>query len=1008
MKRISFIFFLVFSLSAVFADNRQGWIESRTEHFVFVYRADDAEAVRQLCGFCEDVYKKISAYFNYYPKEVRCVVLGDVDIANGSYGAPPHHLELYVRSPTAPWLGARTSSWLMLLLTHELTHYFDLASDTGFFYTLSLLFGEGVRSGEVAFDPAWLVEGITVSLETELTTGGRGRNQFFLMYAKALLLDDVPFTLGHLEYYSAYPPPSRYYLFGYLFLDYLKRHYGLDVYRKIHQRFLDLPLFGPWAAIRAVTGIHQDALWADMRKELKDKFKAESAGTQGESFSPAGIGDYYSPQIAENGIFLYRVGVDQGPALVVRDPVKKAETVLVETQLTDERSWTISRDGKLMVYAALEFNGTSLSRLNALSDLYLVALAGGEARPVSIGQQRRLTVGRHLWHPALSPDGTRLVAVQGAGSYSRLVSVDPRSGETAVLFEEADTDVYNPQFSPDGKLIVFTLNRRGMQDIYILKTDLSVSAAQPTAMEARPTAMDGLVVDFLPSMAKSTYPASFGEPREPGLSRAEPREMAEARPLFGNDFAGDYFPRFIDNDTVLFTSDREGALALYTASVDGKKLTRVLEDRIAAFDGIPFSGGILYGTYRSTGYCLKVTARENLVSVSIPLPATGETPLPPLSRLDIASRPYLDPPQFQFWIPDANIISLNNVWHAAFGVYVYCPSLLGTMFCDFSLLLYPDLLQPEASLRFALEAGPFDLEYSFVHDYSSFQSGTDTVYQERFSNRITLALPLLDRFSHLYADYFAISAGLNHVYLLQHGASFPFLNNFSPAAILHGNVLAVTGGILFEHYKSRAPAAFFPPWSLIETLDVYAPLPLFAETSSGVIIVERFSFSLPGLWPLSSFKLGLKASYASEALLGAPSVVPRGFFSFAAQTEVCRLLVSLDYQTTIAYTDAPLFGGLHLDGLGAGLHAEMFADFNPMTGTFSPDRFVYTGLELVIKAGIGQLSLPIGVGASLRFDTTGTYSFDFSRDFAIYIFFSFDSFFYALDNTLSSPRPMIR
>jgi hypothetical protein len=969
MKRIGLLIFQICFISgfipSALAENSQAWLETRTEHCVFIYRQQDEAAVRELVGFAEEVYSNVTDYLDYRPREVRSVVLGNVDQANGAYIPLPHHLELHLRAPIAPWFGARGESWLKLLFTHELTHYCDMDADYGFFYVLSLILGESVKDGNAGLRPAWTYEGLAVLLETELTTGGRGRNPFFLMLAKAILDDDVWYTLGHLEYGNAYPPSDRYYLFGYLFLDFLKRQYGPDVFQRIRKQFLDFPLFGPWGAIRSVTGKHQDALWEEMRRDWKARLTENSPQGEGAAFSPAGIGDYFCPQVTSGGYYLYRKKLDRPPAIVAFDPDTNTERVLLEEYLTDERSFTATKDGRTIVFATTVSSGSGAARYRLVSDLSVAEIGGTETKQPFPERRKKLTAGKHLWHPALSADGKLLAAVQGAGVYSRLVLVDRTTGNVAVLFAEPDTQVYNPAFSPNGKLIAFVLNRRGTQDLYIINAD---ATALPDDLDAE---------------------------RLANVNRDR------IRALVTTDEAGDYFPRFIDDKTVLFTSDREGWLGLYEASLEKKELARVCADRIAAFDGAVDGEDLLYATYRSQGYAVRKMPKSRLERVALAWPAET-TPLPGPARPAVASSTFADWPEFLYWLPNAFYLVAQNQVQLGFGVYVLFGSYLGTNGIDLSLLYYPTYNQPELHFNFNTEIGPLNLYYSLNHGFSERQS-TAVYYEERLSQSASLEWPLVDWYAASGGDYLSVSLGLGHDFSLDSLTPFSFLNAFSPSSIANANRLSVDAGLFFSHGKYGGPAAFYPPWSVVNSLDVVLPIPVLDETRVGFVLVDRFYCTLPGLWNLSVFRLGLKIDFQTDALRGYPLVRPRGNFSATTQAERGRAVLILDYLFTIAYTDAPLFGGLHFDGLGAGLHWEAPVDWDVISPAFAFDHYFYIGAEVTIKVGLGNYSIPIGLGVTMRLDWGLSETPDM-HDFAFYYFLSFNSFWSGMSEKLPLDR----
>ena len=155
----------------------EGWREVRTEHFRIIYEPAHADAAAEVVSFAEEVYEAVTPTLGFRPQTVPVVIRGRTAQANGFYSPFPHHITLYVSSPSGPLLGARHTSWLRLLLTHELTHFVQLSDRTGMFGGLSRVFGHDVSVFSFPFMPGWYVEALTTLNETRLTTGGRGRNR---------------------------------------------------------------------------------------------------------------------------------------------------------------------------------------------------------------------------------------------------------------------------------------------------------------------------------------------------------------------------------------------------------------------------------------------------------------------------------------------------------------------------------------------------------------------------------------------------------------------------------------------------------------------------------------------------------------------------------------------------------------------------------------------------------------------------------------------------------------
>ena len=417
------------------------WQRAETEHFLFVFEPRDRAAADELLTFCEEVYAKVTGFFRSYPAKVPCVIRSGLDYANAGTGPFPARIDLILTAPSDHSMGVRTESYLRILLTHELTHFVHLTMDRGPFAALSRVLGRDAAMGSILFLPGWMVEGPTTNLETIFTAGGRGRDPLFEISSKAPVIEGDLFSLARGGYDSSFPPHGRIYVAGNILVEHILATYGEDSFTRIMDAYLAFPFFGPWAAIKKVTGKNASAVYDDMRGRLAERHRASARIAGGALFTPDGIGDYWRPQPSSAGLYLYRSTPERHPAIVRYDPGTRGEKVLLDVALSDEASFCSTADGRTIYFTTLAYDWRRPGTGEAVSDLY--SLDPGT------GKVRQITRGAHLWQPAVSKDGRRLVAVQGTGSYSRLVAIDPGTGSVREIYSRKESNVYNPSFSPD-------------------------------------------------------------------------------------------------------------------------------------------------------------------------------------------------------------------------------------------------------------------------------------------------------------------------------------------------------------------------------------------------------------------------------------------------------------------------------------------------------------------------------------------------------------------------------
>jgi Tol biopolymer transport system component len=924
-----------------------GWSQVRTEHFIFVYEPRDKEAVRELLSFAEEAYAEVTLFLETTPREIWVVVRGRVDAANGYTTSSPPHIVLYLAPPSEPLIGLDASSYLRLLFVHELTHYVNFQYDRGALSLGENLFGPGIKNVEAVFYGYAMMEGIATETETLFTDGGRGRNPFFELEPRALALEHSFFSLRHVSFGSSFPPYDRVWLGGYLFVHYLLQQYGPDVIRKVHAAYAASPLLGPWAAVRRVTGHDASEVFAGMIRDLEARYSATATLTPGRQVSPSGIGDYFLPVAAEPGWYLYRSTQEKPGAIVRWDPQTGKERILLTTGLSDASSLTASKDGSQIVFATTD-QTVGKSGTLLLSDLFTLD-------PIT-GTVRRITTGAHLWQPRFSPDGSTLIAVQAEGDHTRLVRVDRASGKVTVLYARAGATVCTPAFSPDGARIALGVQAGGRNDIVLLALPLPEAAPGP----------DGQPINV---------------------------NVASATPLLSDAPGREYYPSFIDNTTVAFSSDRGSALALYSAAVDGHDPTLLCDDPVGAWAGESIGGKIVYGTWRSSGFTLM--QKDPVVQPSPSVQARQPAESTPLPAMPPSTR-YVDFPRFLFWAPMP--LYLTNV---AASDLVLAPSVLfGSLSnlesssFDAAFSFRTDWLQPGAQVDFESVLGTAQVSYALSEGFATSGSGDS---QEELQQQLLFSFPLASDIVLGTMTGLTATTGVVDALLLSSAEPFGFLDGFrgigpNGTALDFQHDIALVAGLAYTRLEGGSASDLFARNALVLSLSSSLYPPGLSGTGMGALAQGLFSLALPSPLPHQVIKVGLKTSYTTFSNSFIQVTNPRGDFDPVIQSLPGRTLVALDYQFPIALLDAPLFYVFGLTAIGAGAHVEAAADWSPGPGSLVFDRYIYTGLEVLFVISAGEGVFPLLLGTSVRIDSQLSAPFNWATDIRPYVAFSTDSF----------------
>ncbi len=617
---VAILFVLMFG--AVVPTLSAEWLKYDTDHFRVIFEREDIETAAEVVLVSERVYADVTRFLDYSPRErVPVVIYGDTANANGFFTPYPPHIALFVASPTGPWLGAQTESWIELLLVHELVHYVHLTRPIGFFGALSRVFGPLTTSASILFTPGWAVEGPAVVAETAYTSGGRGRNAFFNMTWTAPIIEDGLYSYDQAGTSSAFPPAGRIYSAGYLMVDHLIQNYGPDSFVELNRRFQAAPFLGMRRALRRTTGLRANEFFDQMRASRRSTIEEQLGLPEGWPLSPVeNLGVSHLLKVSPEGVYAYVRTTKEPGAVYLLDRSGASPKRLVSVAPLDVDSVSVSPDSSFVVAALDRLDLAGRAGQTGYSDVVLIDLATGRSETI--------TNERHLFHPRASSDN-RIFALERVGSYARLVEIDRAHGAVSSRYAPPERSLYTPAVSPDGTRIALVENYRGDQQIVVLETE------------------------------RFTELARVGAP--------------------GN--AAEYSPRFVetaDGYELWFGSDRSGTLALYAVTLtdaernEGAVGRLIVQDKIGAFTGeLDDDGTAVYGSYRSNGYVIR-----RGVPMTIQTDSSTLDPVFPAERRDEIdyetilgeTRRYRDVPRPVIWLPLAAATSgTDRETEIAFG-----------------------------------------------------------------------------------------------------------------------------------------------------------------------------------------------------------------------------------------------------------------------------------------------------------------------------------------------------
>ena len=451
----------------------EAWRAVETEHFRVTF-PEHLEALGRRAGdLAERAHRELTAQFREGPSGRIDIVLSDhVDVSNGFATIwPSNRIVLYARPPADHLALAYFDDWLELLITHELAHVFHLDYGGAVGRVFRALLGRAPLpfSFPGAFVPGWVTEGLATWYESALTDAGRVHGTFHEMVLRTAMLEGRFERIGQTGGNSPqWPGGIRRYAYGSLFFDYLLDKHGVDgmaaFVEAVVRPTAQLRLAPLNAAGRRAFGASLSSEWDAWTNEMRGRLSR----LDGELAAFGPISE--SEALTRNARYgLHPMASPDGSALVYLRSDGRSYPRLVRMPPGGGDPSTVTRTnnrtpfdvlpGGQVVFAQRDYS----DRYRVFSDLYVATLAG---------RVRRVTEGARLTAPSAGPEGAWAVAVAEGGGTNGLARVDLLEGSIRTLVAPAAGTYWAyPAVSPDGRRIAASRWTDRRHDVVILDMD---------------------------------------------------------------------------------------------------------------------------------------------------------------------------------------------------------------------------------------------------------------------------------------------------------------------------------------------------------------------------------------------------------------------------------------------------------------------------------------------------------------------------------------------------------
>lgn len=628
MKALRLLLLHVLLASSLGAQARPDldWRTIATPLFRVHFTPELEELARRALANADSAYARLARELPPPRGLIEIVVSDHLDWANGSATPFPSNRIVVNARPPVDELSLRNhEDWNLTLVTHEMTHIFQLDRADGWWGVARRVFGRAAPFFPNSYAPSWLVEGIAVHYETRFTRGGRLAGSEFPAHARALAADGALPPLDGISLQTPFFPGGiSAYQFGAFLVRRTVEHDGdfraavegdtsAAMARLIGRMSARV---NPWrlnASAREAVGATFSDLYASWSDSVR-RASAPSGTTEGVTLvAPAWTARF--PRFLPSGEIIY-VGDDRR-----RNAGLYAISRSGDTRWLDRRN-SVDANAPLADGRILRGELEATDRYSIPSDLFV---GKGFAR-------RRVTRGARLAHPDVHSATGRIVAVRTVGGTTELVTLSLDAPTPRPLVQGSlDSTWSEPRWSHDGARVAAAIWERGGRSSIVI-----LDAAGRTLRRFSPRAESGdrLVI--------ASAPAWF-----PGDTMIAFASDHEGRPMiYRGDVRTGAYQRLWSSQTALNTPD---------VSSDGTQVVAV--------------------ELRAEGWAvvrLTLAAADALGSLGDGPPERDLVPLPPITPAATTDRPRWhafdgrETMQPSWWLPSVVISDDNTAILGAF------------------------------------------------------------------------------------------------------------------------------------------------------------------------------------------------------------------------------------------------------------------------------------------------------------------------------------------------------
>lgn len=491
------------------------WREINRGAITIIFPAECWQQAETALAGAESAYKKLAAFWHEQPRgRIRIILDDSIDQANGFATFLPFNLVgVNLSEPPPDSQLAANHGWLDLVLTHELTHIFNLNSAAKPFLMLRRVFGSQPALYPAVQLPPWVIEGLGVYGESRFTKDGRlDHSPYALMLGAARRDNLFPGwrEIGGMP--AAWPGPTAKYLFGAGFMQFLADKYGAASLRQYLLRATSrLVLLSSSRDFEKTFGEPLGKLWNEYKSDNPVANGAAHFGPDPEQLTANGFSNQYPCPLRNNELAYYHRDYRNRGTVEMLDLQSRQSQVLFKMDSVNDLNFA-EKENKIFLSAAEYFHA-----FNDFSDLYEF--------DIKKRHLKRLSRGQRLSQPVKKENSDEIYCVQRRDGQFFLAIFDPDKQKTKTL-SRGFAGLSQLSLSPGQSLLAASVKPEGGPwgiGVFASSGELLKFISVNEADCRQPRWQDDQTLYFIQAGAETTRLASLSLAGNGGTICGEPR-----------------------------------------------------------------------------------------------------------------------------------------------------------------------------------------------------------------------------------------------------------------------------------------------------------------------------------------------------------------------------------------------------------------------------------------------------------------------------------------------------